>query len=58
MSALGGQMSVIQIVAASIGVLIIGVTVWQIAKNGIAKNTGAVDGVNSHDLSQGGDGFS
>ena len=50
-------MSTVQAIGVGIGLLIIAVTIWQIVKHDIARNNGNVDGVNSHDLSQGGDGY-
>jgi len=48
-------MSMFQIISAVLGFLVIALTVWQVAKNGIARSNGNVDNVNSYDHSQGGD---
>lgn len=49
-------MSTLEAISAGFALLIIAVTIWQIARHGIADNNGNVDGVNSYDHTRGGDG--
>lgn len=42
-------MSTADLTFAAIGLLIILMTIWQVAKLGIPQDNGNVDGVNSHD---------